>query len=160
MSNRFAPFTWGIIEAFDFIRNNWQQLCEDIENGTMCGASDIPNDLKEKLEIYLKPDAQRADELRNIFHEGFAVPVAKKIWKKLDCIIAVGTGAFRVYTDRMKEYIGEITHRNGYYLCSESLIGVETKNGLYQLDLKSCFVEFVPVDNPDAVPLFVGNVEI
>lgn len=155
-----APFTWGITEAFDFIRNNWNQLCDDIESGTLRGASDISDDMREKLEIYLKPDPDRANELRAIFIEGFDMPVARKIWKKLDRIIAAGTGAFKVYTDRMREYTGDVPHSNGYYLCSESLIGTETKQGLYKLDLKSCFVEFVPIDDPNAAPVLAGNVEI
>ena len=155
-----SPFTWGITEAFDCIRNNWRRMCDDIEQGTLRGASDIPDELRTKLESYLRPDVQRANELRAVFSEGFDKPIAKKIWKKLDLIIAAGTGSFAVYTDRMKKYTGSVKHSNGYYLCSESVIGKEIGNGLYKLDMTSCFVEFVPIDGPSAEPVFAGNVEV
>lgn len=154
-----SPFTWGVTEAFDCIKANWQKMCDDIERGTLRGVSDIPDNLRDKLESYLKPDPQRADELRAVFDEGFKMPVAKKIWKDLKLIIAAGTGEFRVYTGRMKDYTGDITHSNGYYLCSESVIGKETECGLYRLDMTSCFVEFVPADDPTAAPILAGSVE-
>ena len=155
----FSPFTWSIVEAFAFLENNWESLCNDIELGKITFALDVPEKFLRSMNSLLLPDKVRAEELREIFREGFDKPVAQRIWKKLNQIIAAGTGSFKIYTAQMKRYIGDVAHSNGFFASSEMLMGRAidgTDN--YELIPDLNFYEFLPVD--DTRPIFLSDVEV
>ena len=156
----FSPFTWGIAEAFAFLENNWKILCHDIEVGKITYALDVPEIFIRKMNAFLSPDKVRADELRKIFfREGFDKPVAKRIWKNLNQIVAAGTGSFKIYTAQMKRYTGDVAHSNGIFASSEMLMGkaiAGTDN--YELIPDLNFYEFLPVDGTR--PIFLNDLEV
>lgn len=137
----FAANSWSVIEFFAYIEKHWEKLCRDIENGTISKSEDIEDELLDKLNGYLKPDKERADELRAIFNRGFDEPVAHKIWNKLECIIADSEGCYEFYKTNLKKYIGNIQVTNGLYSLVGSLIGKE-KDGIYELCTDNTFTEF------------------
>lgn len=154
-----SPFTWGIVEAFAFLENNWEALCNDIELGKITFALDVPEKFLRKMNGLLLPDKARAEELREIFSAGFDKPVAQRIWKNLRQVIAAGTGSFKIYTAQMKRYTGDLPHSNGIFASSEMLTGKAidgTDN--YELIPDLNFYEFLPVD--DTRPLFLSELEV
>ena len=155
----FSPFTWGIVEAFAFLENNWEALCNDIELGKITFALDVPEEFLRRMNGLLLPDKVRAQELREIFREGFDKPVAQRIWKNLNQIIAAGSGSFKIYTAQMKRYTGDVPHTNGFFASSEMLAGKAIDDSDdYELIPDLNFYEFLPVD--DTRPIFLSEVEV
>ena len=146
-----------------FFEQNWKNLCADIKSGKPEHFGQVISDeLRETITNRLTKDPERAAELTEIFSQGFESPVVPKIWKNMTKLIAFGGGSFSVYTESIKRYLGDVAHSNGFYMELGALVGTETKTGgLYALNSRNAFVEFVPIDegsNSEAV--FAHNVEI
>ncbi|MBR6887986.1 MAG: GH3 auxin-responsive promoter family protein [Selenomonadaceae bacterium] len=155
-----SPFTWGIVEAFNFMEDNWAALCNDIEFGRITFALDVPEKFLHKMNGLLTAEPERADELRKIFRDGFDKPIAKRIWTKLDRIIAAGSGSFRIYTEHMKRYTGDLPHSNGFFASSEMFMGAAVDGDDYELISDVNFYEFLPVDaGENSRPLLLSQVE-
>ncbi len=157
----FSPFTWGIVEALTFMETNWQALCNDIELGRITFALDVPEDFLRLMNGLLLPDAARANELREIFREGFDSPTVPRIWPKLKRVIAAGTGSYKIYTRRMKRYLGDIEHDNGFFAASEFFMGRAIGGDDYELISDVNFYEFMPIAaKSDARPLLISNLQV
>lgn len=89
------------LEAFEILEKNSSKLIDDINI----------------------IDSNRAKELKKIFSEGFEKPIAKKIWPKLNKIIAFGAGENYESFHKLKKYIKDIPHNNGYYYTEEAVMG-------------------------------------
>lgn len=155
----YSPFTWGIAEAFEFLENNWAALCNDIELGRITFALDVPENFLQRMNGLLLPDKARAQELREIFREGFDKPVARRVWKNLRQVIAGGSCSFKIYTAKMKRYTGDLPHSNGFFATSEMLMGkaiADSDN--YELIPDLNFYEFLPAD--DTRPILLSELEV
>ncbi len=156
-----SPLTWGIVDAFWILEKNWKKVVEDIRNGTIGYDAHISESLRSAFEEDMNPDPERANELEAIFKRGFEEPVAKLIWPKLSVVVAGGMGTYRIYTDRMKRYTGDVPHRNYTLSTSEAIIGMETeKSDLYSLAMQNAFIEFVPVEGEDKNAVSAPRTEI
>ena len=158
-----APNTWEAWCTLRFLERNWKNLCADIAAGKPAHFSQVVSDrFRKAIEDRMTPDPERAAELTGIFEQGFDSPVVPKIWPEMTRLIAFGGGSFTVYTDGLKKYLGEVAHENGCYMDLTALVGTETKkNGLYALDPRNAFVEFVPADaGSDGKAVFAPDVEV
>lgn len=156
-----SSYAWIILESFQLLEREWKSLCDTIETG------DIPSywcqntKLWEHLNDSLKPDSERANELRSIFSEGFNEPIVNKIWPKLDRVVANGIGVFSIYRDELKKYIGNISWRNGVYTLGENYVGRAIGDSdEFELMLDDIFYEFVPVTDLNAIPLFYKDIVV
>ncbi len=159
----FAPFAWGVLEAFSFLESHWQELVKDLTEGTISSTLDLPKDYRQQLERCLIPDPERAEALREIFAEGFHRPVATLIWPKLKKVIAIGTGSQAIYRDALRRYIGDLPWDNGFFASSEALLGKSVPGtDEYELVTGKNFYEFRPFpekpDNHDH-PLLLSQVQ-
>lgn len=158
-----APNTWEAWCTLRFIEKNWKNLCADIASGTPAHFGQaVSDEFREIITNRLTADPDRAAELTAIFEEGFDDPIIPRIWKKMTRLIAFGEGCFTVYTESLRRYLGDVVHENGCYMELTALVGTETKkNGLYALDPRNAFVEFVPADaDSDGKAVFAPDVEI
>lgn len=146
-----APFTWGVVELFHYMEQHWEVLVSDIANGTISDSVKVSPELQKKLEAKFVKNPKRAQELREIFEQGFEEPVAGRIWPKLRRVIAAGTGSFDIYTEKLAAYIGDIEHINGLYASSEALLGTcdEPGSDVYTLYEGNAFCEFIPADGTE-----------
>ncbi len=140
-------------EIMRYIEKNWEMLVEDIEKGIINEGVRMTEDVREKLTASIKPDPERAQELRSVFEQGFDEPFGMKIWKDLKVISGVGTGAFEIYDKKLKErYVDESVQF--YYpgiSSTEALFSVPVEMGSKDSALvpNSVFYEFLPVDAQD-----------
>ena len=140
-----APNTWIVWESFHYLKDHWENLCQDIENGVISNRGELSRELRKSLQERFKPDPARAEELREIFAAGFDQPVVPKIWTKLSAIIAFGGEAFTIYTRNLASYIGDIPLFSSMMTESQSILGLESTNGVYRLCFDNTFTEFLPV---------------
>ena len=163
LSQIIAQSTWVVWEAFKLISARWKELCEDIEKGDLAHLNiDSDSDLK-KITDRLLPDPERANELREIFEKGFDDPVALKIWPSLSRIVAVTPGIYQIYTDILPRYTGNVPIRCETFEYPEALLGVETaEDGIYKLDARDAFLEFIPVTDGKETddPVQVNDVKV
>ncbi|CAH1787519.1 unnamed protein product [Owenia fusiformis] len=152
------------LKFFELIESKWQHLCDDIEMGTIWKDLDIDSKIREELEKQLKGDKIRANELRKEFNKGIE-GIGPRIWQHLPMIMMISTGSFKIYGDIVKErYIGEqipiVSHAHA---ASEGIMAQNMTPGqsYSQFTLNSgMFYEFLPVDDENAKPLRVHQIEV
>lgn len=130
-----TSFVSLFLESLRYLKNNWELLVNDIENGTIDESVRMPEEVRESLLGKIEPMPERAEELRKIFEEGFDEPVVPKIWPKLSLLIGNGTGSFANYLEKIKEFTGTDVNF--------ALIGLTASEGIFSL--------FIELNNPDAV---------
>lgn len=153
-----ADVTWGtssfisiFLMMMQYIEKEWEILVNDIENGTINEDIKMPPEVRASVLKKLVPMPERAKELREIFEDGFDIPIIPRLWPKLQCIVAVCTGGFSNYLYKMKErYIDDSVHILYVGLtASEGLFSVpfELDNPEAVLVPDSVFYEFLPIDS-------------
>ena len=147
-----CAFLSGLVDLMDYMRDNYEMLCDDIEKGTINEDVDVPPEVRESLMNTLKPDMARADELRLEFSDGFDSPIVPRIWPRMSWIGGIGTGGFFPYVKRMRKYTGKsIPFNNLCYAASESFMAVarHMSDTSYVLLPDGGFYEFIPVNDGD-----------
>ncbi|MBO5598322.1 MAG: GH3 auxin-responsive promoter family protein [Oribacterium sp.] len=154
VSQIVAPFTWTVLDTIQYLEKNHAALLHDMENGTISADFDFPEAMRKQLEAKLTASPERAAALRAEFEKGFE-GILPRIWPKCRRIVAAGTGAFSIYTRKLKLYSGGIPINNGFYAASEAVIGRSMGDGSdeYSLLTDNAFFEFLrpgaqePVDS-------------
>lgn len=158
-----AVFMSTITDFMKYIEENYEMLIKDIETGKINKLVKMPEEVRKKLEKKLKPDINRANELRKIFESKSEEPLVPRIWNKMTLVIAICTGEFSPFETKMRKYCGEnIAFCYEMYASSESLIAssmeVEDKN--YLLIPDSGFYEFIPIEEESTRPLLMNELEV
>jgi glycosyltransferase involved in cell wall biosynthesis len=152
-----CPLCWNVLELFEYLENNWEELVHDIETGTISRRDDVSEELSHTVELQLKADAQRAAQLREIFKDGFGAPVAKRIWPKLSAVYTDWEGDQRIYAQALRRYVGGVVYTSPYFVSNGIIVGIDDGNGGYCLMEKTAFFEFIPEGENEAV--LMDNIE-
>lgn len=146
-----APFTTAVFDLLHYIELNWETLCDDIEKGVISEECEMPEDVRKRLQAELTPDPERAAFLRSEFKKGFETPFVRRIWPNMEYINAIGSGGFKIYTDKLRQYTGDIPMTFCNYAASEAMFAVVTdvENMDYTLIPQGGFYEFLPLDIAD-----------
>jgi len=141
--------TRNVYDSFCLMEKYHTALCDDIEYGTIRGIKlmGLEKESLKKLLDYIKPDKERARELREIFARGFDEPIARKIWPALKGVAAKGYGVYRIYSDNLKRYIGDLKNTEPGIFGPEAFIATRYAEGLFKMDLSSAYYEFIPFEN-------------
>ncbi len=152
MTQIVAPFTWTVLDTLQFLEKHHERLADDVEKGCISFEDGLPSSLKERVEKLLEPNPERANELRKAFSGGFE-GIVKRVWPHCRRIVAAGTGAFSLYTRRLRYYCENIPLDNGIYAASEVLIGCTMKSDSdeYRLISNNAFIEFLEPDSSTTV---------
>lgn len=141
------------LEVLRYIEQEWELLVRDIEQGTIDESIKMTEEVRASVLQKIKPMPERAQELRDIFQQGFAEPFVPKVWPRLSYIVGVGTGGFKAYSDKVRQqYTGESIHQYKLGLnASEGIFSVpfELDNGDSAFLPDSVFYEFLPMDAGD-----------
>ena len=158
-----STFMTNLSDMLNFMKNNWEMLVHDIETGTVDKEMITEDAALEAIRPFLKAKPERAAELRKIFEQGFDEPIAKKLWPRLSFVGAIGTGGFAVYTEKVKEFIGDTPIDYLVYAASEGVFAAASamNEPMYDLLTDSCFFEFLPTDGTadEAHPLTIDQLE-
>ncbi len=149
-------------DLMKYIFDNYQMLVNDIRTGTIDKDVDIPVELRQKLEQKLKPDPKRADQLLKIFLNEPDKGIIRKIWPKMLLVVAIGTGEFAPFTEKMRYYCGDkVTFSFGLYAASEAIMAyaTEPEDEDFLMVTDSGFFEFLPADDENARPLLSHELE-
>ncbi|MFQ5953030.1 MAG: GH3 auxin-responsive promoter family protein [Candidatus Omnitrophota bacterium] len=126
-------------------------VIEDIEKGTLKGDLDIPNNIREIIEKRLKPNPERAEELRKILKKKKKL-LPKDIWPNMKLIECWKGGTVGVYLREFPKYFGDVSVRDFGYLASElrGSIPVSDAGAGGVLAINANFYEFIPKEDMGA----------
>ncbi len=134
---------------FDYLEENWEMLCDDIEKGIINPNIKITPELRKKYEKKFKPNPTRAAELRREFEKGFDTPIAPRIWPKLTWAHGMVGSTLKVYVEKLRKSIGDIPIHNMGYAAAEGFFAMPTELDVHDgVLLPHCiFFEFIPIDD-------------
>ncbi|XP_056222703.1 GH3 domain-containing protein isoform X2 [Seriola aureovittata] len=143
-----SNFASTVFYAFSALQDRWQELVEDIERGKVSSALALEPKVRAGLEALMKPDPERATQLRAHFQDGFR-GIAKRLWPHLHLVLAVDSGSNQIYGEMLREnYCQGIPFYSPFYAATEGLIGVnlwpQEPSRRYLLCPRSMFCEFLP----------------
>lgn len=143
-----SNFASTVFYAFSALQDRWQELVEDIERGKVSSALALEPKVRSRLDALMKPDPERAAQLRAHFQDGFR-GIAKRLWPHLHLVLAVDSGSNQIYGEMLREnYCQGVPFYSPFYAATEGLIGVnlwpQEPNTRYMLCPRSMFCEFLP----------------
>ncbi len=154
---------------FDYLEENWEMLCDDIEKGIINPNIKITPDLYKEYSKKLKPNPRRAAELRKEFEKGFDTPIAPRIWPRLTWAYGMIGSNLKVYVEKLRKSIGyEIPIHNMGFAAAEGFFSMATELDVHDGVLlpHTLFFEFLPVEDDDeggdesVTPLLINQLEI
>ncbi len=166
ISATFSPVLFYMII---YLLNNREIILNDIELGTIDESIKMPADLREELLKELRPDPERAKELRDIFesctddnYDG----IMSRVWPNLRVILTIGSATFKPFTEKLLRFFDEkVCFDYFLYGASEGIFATTTT-----LDDEKCvlipsasFLEFIPIENVDddkPETLLINEIEI
>ncbi len=137
---------------FEYLEEHWQMLCDDIEKGVVNPSVRVTPELRLEYGKKLRPNPDRAAELRREFKKGFDDPIAPRIWPRLTWAYGMVSSTLKVYVEKLRRYIGpDIPLHNMGYGAAEGFFAMATELDVpdYVLLPHCIFFEFIPIDESD-----------
>ncbi|KAI6129045.1 GH3 auxin-responsive promoter [Pisolithus croceorrhizus] len=105
------------------IEEEWSTLLSSIRNGTIPDFEQIDH-VRAYLELNMRADPQRADELQRIGPPLSSPGWAQRVWPSLKLLRCVCSGTFATALPQARSVLGpNIVIHNPWYACTECLIG-------------------------------------
>jgi len=154
MSYITCTFMTSLYDTIRFLENNWKIVVEDIKNGTINENIKVPDEIRKKSLEILKPDEERALELEKEFEKGFK-DIMPRIWKKLSFVFGIGSESFRIYTERLRYFLGDVKVHYSVFSASEGIFGcpISSESDEMVLIPFSAFYEFKEVGKESIVTM-------
>lgn len=176
LENRKVSYLGSIVVTllttmFDYLEENWEMLCDDIEKGIINPNIKCTPELRKAYGKKFKPNPKRAAELRAEFEKGFDTPenpIACRIWPKLTWGYGMMGANLTVYIDKLRRYVGDLPLHNMGYAAAEGFFAMPTElNTNDGVLLPHCiFFEFLPIEDGEeearagVKPLLINQLEV
>ncbi len=147
-----SAFMTAPVDLAVYLFKHHELLIDDIEKGTIHPDVKVPEAMRRELLRSIKPEPERAAELRAIFAEGNEEGIIRRIWPELSAVTAIGAAAFAPYTEKMQRYAGqEVSFYHMSYSASEAVMALCTglDSTRYALIPYALFYEFIPIEHSD-----------
>ncbi len=158
-----------VTTMFDYLEENWEMLCDDIEKGIINPNIKITPELYKEYAKMFKPNPKRAAELRREFEKGFDTPIAPRIWPKLTWAYGMVGSNLKVYVEKLRKSIGDdIPIHNMGFAAAEGFFSMATELDVHDGVLlpHTLFFEFLPIDDEEeggdesVTPLLIDQLEV
>jgi hypothetical protein len=157
----FSVFFSVIYELLSYMRTNWEIFVNDIENGTISDLARATPEIREELMKVIKPNPERAAELRKEFEKGFDETILQRIWPNLSVIYGIASSVYTIYANNVRKIAGDVPFDYSIYGASEGLLGAPFQLNIEDrvLVIDSCYYEFIPEDDESKI-LSIDELEI
>ena len=158
-----------LTQMLDYLEDNWEMLCDDIEKGIINPNIDCTDEIRNKYAKKFKPNPERAAELRREFEKGFDDPIAPRIWPNLQWAYGMMGSNLAVYVEKLRKNLGpNVPIHNMGYAAAEGFFATPTELDTddYVLTPYTVFFEFLPLEEgedkaDDTVrPLLINELEV
>lgn len=113
-----------IVEMQNNVNEYFDDYCTDIEHGTLNANLNIPQWIREDIQPYLKPNPDRAAELRALKAK-FGTVLPKHYWPNMQILNTWKCGNTAVYLDKINgSFPEQILHQEFGYFASECRFGL------------------------------------
>ncbi len=113
-----------IVEMQNNVNAYFDDYCADIEHGTLNASLNIPQWIREDIQPYLKPNPERAAELRALKSK-YGTVLPKHYWPNIQLLNTWQCGNTAVYLDKIKGSFPEhMLHQEFGYFASECRFGL------------------------------------
>ena len=157
----FAIFFMNFTDLFKYLELHWEEITDDIEKGIIGPLASASEETLKKMSKILRPDPERAAELRREFEKGFDETILERIWPNLSVMYGIGSASFAPFAKMARAYTGDIPYDYSIYGASEGLfastVALEDPRQLMLVD--SCYYEFIPVEDESKI-LSINELEI
>lgn len=146
-----------MVEMQNNVNKHLDEYITDIENGTMrskFGSYTIPEDILAEIKPYLKPNRERAQELRDLKAK-YGTVLPKHFWPELQLLTTWKCGNTKVYLEKLENCYPEgMLHQEFGYFSSECRFGLVLDDSINTVLFPHYhYYEFVAEDDfgsPDA----------
>ncbi len=152
-----------IVEMQKNVNEFYDDYVTDIENGTLKADLDIPANVREALRSRMKPNPERAKELRDLKAK-YGEVLPKHYWPDMAVVNTWHCGNTKIYYDKIKDYFPSTTKQIefGYFAseCRPGLVMNEKEDTT--LFAHKHFFEFTreeDLDNPNPEFLTLDQLE-
>ncbi|MBP3575069.1 MAG: GH3 auxin-responsive promoter family protein, partial [Paludibacteraceae bacterium] len=113
-----------IVEMQNNVNEYFDDYCTDIEHGTLNAKLNIPQWIREDIQPYLKPNPERAVELRALKAK-FGTVLPKHYWPNMQILNTWKCGNTAVYLDKINgSFPEQMLHQEFGYFASECRFGL------------------------------------
>lgn len=140
-----------IVEMQNNAAEWYDEYVKDIENGTLSDKVDIPEEYRKVIHEGLKPNPERAQELRELKRK-YGTPLFKHYWPNLQILSTWKCGNTKIFLDRFKDSFPEgMLHQEIGYFSSECRFGMVVDDTNYTVLFPHMhYYEFVAEEDFDA----------
>ncbi|KAL4202817.1 hypothetical protein AMTRI_Chr02g265470 [Amborella trichopoda] len=165
-----AVFASAFLRAINFLEQNWQRMCVDIETGNLDPLITDPGCL-EAMSRVLRPDPQLSTEISRLCERECWGGILCELWPKAKYIEVIVTGSMSQYIPALNYYSGgRLPLVSTMYASSESYFGVnleplcEPASVAYTLLPNMAYFEFAPIAKGEGTvseePVSLVDVEV
>ena len=113
-----------IVEMQNNVNEYFDDYCTDIEHGTLNAQLNIPQWIREDIQPYLKPNPERAAELRALKAK-YGTVLPKHYWPNMQILNTWKCGNTAVYLDKINgSFPEQMLHQEFGYFASECRFGL------------------------------------
>lgn len=113
-----------IVEMQNNVNEYYDDYCNDIEHGTLKADLNIPQWIRDDIQPYLKPNPERANELRQL-KQKYGKVFPKHYWPNLQILNTWKCGNTKVYVDKFQgSFPEQMLHQEFGYFSSECRFGL------------------------------------
>ncbi|XP_057535068.1 probable indole-3-acetic acid-amido synthetase GH3.6 [Amaranthus tricolor] len=147
-----APYAIGLIKAFSLLHTKWEQLCKDLESGTVTSEiTDVA--MRDSVNEFLcGPHPEIAQRVSAMCQEKSWDGILAKLWPNARFIRCIMTGSMQQYYPKLKHYAGSLQLLGGEYFTSECCVGINMdilqppEMTRYVILPTAAYFEFLPFD--------------
>ena len=137
-----------VVEMQNNVNENFDRYVEDIEKGTISQEFDIPERIRESFKPYLKPNPERAAELRALKAK-YGTVLPKHYWPDMQILNSWKCGNTKVYMDKFQDSFPEhMFYQEFSYYSTECRFGLvidDTVNTIPCVHMH--YIEFLPEED-------------
>ncbi|XP_010279228.1 PREDICTED: probable indole-3-acetic acid-amido synthetase GH3.6 [Nelumbo nucifera] len=147
-----APYAAGLVRAFRLLESKWEELCNDLENGSVSSMITDVSMRDAVAELLGGPQPELSKTIRTAPEGRQFGGILGKLWPNLRYVTCVSTGTMEQYYPLIKYYAGEIPVLGGDYFASECCIAINLdrtqppEQTRYVLLPTAAYFEFLPFD--------------
>ena len=127
------PNPSSVVEMQNTLTEHYDTICDDIEKGTISDKFDIPEDIRKSLLLHIKPNAERAAELRRL-KETYTEVLPKHYWPDVQVLSTWKCGNTQIYVEKFKGWFPDdcFYQELGYFAteCRFGLVLDDTLNSV------------------------------
>ena len=113
-----------IVEMQNNVNEYFEDYCTDIEHGTLKANLNIPQWIRETIQPYLRPNPERANELRALKAK-YGTVLPKHYWPNIQLLNTWQCGNTAVYLDKINgSFPEQMLHQEFGYFASECRFGL------------------------------------